>query len=561
MIRRWFGRAFGSASVSVTSMLLVAPLGFLLAVALGPQGAGRVPAVWLWAAASQAVFTVTAFGLPRLLRARHPLTRAACVALGGVLRGLTMSWAFVSLGLVSASPSDTAFRAVHSAVACTLWVGFCGVLLQGGVDFRASYRRLMAQSMTLQRIADSDDVPVELVERWNAIERRVNDTVESARTLLSTPDVMGSDLQAAAEVIASGVNDDLRSETHNLWRSADLEPPRLKWKELLVAILDPWAPPVLLILEVFASLMFLGTLSRSGIGIAALFTVTLTVGIATILLVSRAIARRVAQRQVLVGAVTLVVMPFLLFAMATTLGQGVLNVPEDRAGLAVACVSAALVCWTVLIYQRLANERALLLASLRARLDDQMIRLMAGRRTGVWEAQLGAYVHHSVSSEMTALHLHLRQAADAEADPAQRRRARQSAEQRLLGLQSVSPPWVSRPAGRERIVQVAESWQGIAEVAVELEPEALRRPDQWQLAALVVEEAVAGAVRSGGARHVTVTAKSQGEELIVAIEDDGRGVPADATPGLGTAWLDLNFGSTWSRGATVNGTRLQVSIG
>lgn len=541
-------------------MALVAPLGILLAVGLRPAGANVTLAVWGWALASQVAFTLAAFGLPRLLGVRTPLGRAGCVVLGGALRGAALTGGFDSLGMLSADPLDLVSRTLHSAVACTLWVGFCGVLLQGGVDFRASYRRLMAQSITLQRIADSDDVPVELVERWNAIERRVNDTVESARTLLATPDASGSDLQAAAEAIAAGVNGDLRSETHRLWRSADLEPPRLKWKELLVAILDPWAPPVLLILEVFVSLMFLATLSRSGFLVAALFTVVLAIGIAAILIASRALARQVPKRQVLVGATTLIVMPFMLFAMATTFGQVVFRVSEDRAGLAVACVSAALVCWTVLIYQRLSNERELLLASLRTRLDDQMIHLMAGRRTGMWKAQLGAYVHHSVSSEMTALHLHLRQAADADADPAERLLARQSAEQRMVGLASVSPPWVSSPAGRERIVKVAESWEGIAEVTVELEPETLRRPDQWQLAALVIEEAVAGAVRSGGARHVTVTASSQGEELIVAIEDDGRGVPADATPGLGTAWLDLNFGSTWSRSATRQGTRLQVTI-
>lgn len=562
MIRRWFARAFGPASVSAATMALVAPLGILLAVGMRPAGANFTLGVWGWALASQLAFTLAAFGLPRLLGVRRPLGRAGCVVLGGALRGAVMTLGFDSLEMLAVDPLDLASRTVHSAVACTLWVGFCGVLLQGGADFRASYRRIMAQTVSLQHATEAAELPPELVARWSAIQRTLADTVLQARGLLAAPDVSAHDLRAAADIVAAGVDEGLRSESRRMWKSAELEPPRLRWKELLVAILDPWAPPVLLMLEVFASLMLLGSLSRSGLAIALIFTVMLASGIAIILAVSKALARRLPRRQTLVGAGTLVAMPFLLFAVATSLGQNVLQVSEDRAGLALACVSAALVCWTVLIYQRLSNERELLLASLRARLDDQMMRVMAGHRdSAMWEAQLGAFVHHSVSSEMTALHLHLRQAADADGDPAARLLARQGAEQRLRGLESVSPPWASSPAGRERIVKVAESWEGIAAVTVDLEPETLRRPDQWQLAALVVEEAVAGAVRSGRARHVIVTATSQGEELVVAIEDDGDGVPADATPGLGTAWLDLNFGSTWSRSATRQGTRLQVSIG
>jgi signal transduction histidine kinase len=50
----------------------------------------------------------------------------------------------------------------------------------------------------------------------------------------------------------------------------------------------------------------------------------------------------------------------------------------------------------------------------------------------------------------------------------------------------------------------------------------------------IATEAVANAVRHAGASTCTVTLGLSGDDLLVEISDDGRGVPADAVPGVGS---------------------------
>jgi signal transduction histidine kinase len=50
----------------------------------------------------------------------------------------------------------------------------------------------------------------------------------------------------------------------------------------------------------------------------------------------------------------------------------------------------------------------------------------------------------------------------------------------------------------------------------------------------IATEAVSNAVRHAGASSCTVSLALSGEDLLVQISDDGRGVPADAVPGVGS---------------------------
>jgi two-component sensor histidine kinase len=134
-----------------------------------------------------------------------------------------------------------------------------------------------------------------------------------------------------------------------------------------------------------------------------------------------------------------------------------------------------------------------------------------------------------------------------------------TAHQRLRSLETIAPPWASRSTGREHIAEVALAWQGIADVSFDLAPEGSTRPEQWSLAALVVEEAVAGAVR-GGAHTIEVHASVDGNDLHLSVVDDGRGLPAEVSPGLGTAWLDHYCPGAWSRSNLPQGARLDVRI-
>ena len=49
----------------------------------------------------------------------------------------------------------------------------------------------------------------------------------------------------------------------------------------------------------------------------------------------------------------------------------------------------------------------------------------------------------------------------------------------------------------------------------------------------IAVEAITNTLRHGGARHLTVTLSSDRDQLVLEVEDDGRGLPSDLMPGVG----------------------------
>lgn len=114
--------------------------------------------------------------------------------------------------------------------------------------------------------------------------------------------------------------------------------------------------------------------------------------------------------------------------------------------------------------------------------------------------------------------------------------------------------------GRVRLAQIAEDWSGIAVVELTLPSGDFGTAGQWQSAALIADEAVGNAVRSGGADQIRVQVEVSESALVLVVTDNGGGVSASAKAGLGSAWLDVNAPGRWSRESTPAGTKLTVEV-
>jgi anti-sigma regulatory factor (Ser/Thr protein kinase) len=108
------------------------------------------------------------------------------------------------------------------------------------------------------------------------------------------------------------------------------------------------------------------------------------------------------------------------------------------------------------------------------------------------------------------------------------------------------------------ITDVVQAWDGIATIRAELTAEGSDR--QWRRAGQVVEEGVANAIRSGGARSIMIEVASDGDALVGRIVDDGTGLADGHTQGLGTLWLDQVVPGAWLRSSGAQGTELVVRI-
>ncbi len=100
-----------------------------------------------------------------------------------------------------------------------------------------------------------------------------------------------------------------------------------------------------------------------------------------------------------------------------------------------------------------------------------------------------------------------------------------------------------------------------------LEAEAHRRPPEDPLslgAYRIVEQALLNAAAHGGATQVSVAAHHDGDDLVMTIHDDGRGVGQDpVTPGAGFAIIDAwaaAIDGTWAVDGSPTGTDVTVRL-
>lgn len=132
-------------------------------------------------------------------------------------------------------------------------------------------------------------------------------------------------------------------------------------------------------------------------------------------------------------------------------------------------------------------------------------------------------------------------------------------------------PWALEGDGEsertlaEEVDDKVALWQGLAVISVDIAPGLLSLTGPaTQAIAEIVEEGMCNAIRHGGARNITVSARPTRQEgscaAHVDVMDDGCG-PADGTPGLGSAYLDETCAGKWSRQAgDGGGCRLQAWV-
>ncbi len=101
------------------------------------------------------------------------------------------------------------------------------------------------------------------------------------------------------------------------------------------------------------------------------------------------------------------------------------------------------------------------------------------------------------------------------------------------------------------------------EIVVE-EVDALLPEDAWIGVYRVLQEALGNVVRHAEATSAIVALRREGDALVLRVEDDGRGIPPDAEPGLGTASLRerarLLGGALTITSSPEEGTRLILRV-
>ena len=530
----------------------------------GPQGMARIS--WEWALvvlASQATFA----GILVLVRRAVPLPGPAAVfaalALGGALRGVVLALGAGSVWAVGVSVTDLAARAVNSTVVSVIGVALIGATLRWRSEFRDQYRLLRERAILLGTAAqEGDEVEPSVLEAWTSMKKDLDVTLKEASRRLEAG-ASPQDLEAAAALLVEAIDVNLRPSARAMWQETVPEENPIRLVPLLVDTIAQWRLPLRTILAFFLVVVGLGSVIRSGIVNGGEYTVRYLVITGLILWASTSLARLMPRRAPLIALLTLVLLPPLILLGDNWIGSRLLGLPVDPAGQIVVALQTPVTTVFIAMAIEAVRARDEVLSALQARINAEVALLLQQKGRSRRDAQrLSLFVHHSVQSELSAIAMRASEAALGH-DVATMDTFSHEARERIGYLESLdahSAPWMQPARGRERIDVVVQAWTGLLRIDLALPEESACSADQWELAARVVEEALANAARHSGATHLVITGDRQASTLLLEVTDNGRREADSSVPGLGTWWLDRIAPGEWSLEHEDQGSTLTVRI-
>lgn len=562
----WFLRSvFTSAALSNVALLVWAPFPIVSTISLMPNGvAASDPRGWLLAFGVQGLFTaivVLGRSVTQHRVTTHPrMVVITVIVTAGACRGGALLLGSALIAGTSAAPIEVVLRAVNSAVIALFALGLIGVAVQFTRDYRHDYVALRDRSLRLQREAQAPTQSLSdaTIASWIGVRNSLQSAAQTVRSELVGTDVSPRSLNAAADVIAEALTTQVRPISHGLWAATSDAAPRLRAHLVAWDALRPWRPPVATIAALTIIVTAISAINRVGLIPGLVATALISTAVVLMLATTSVIGRRFPSSRIIGLAALVLTLPFVL-TIAVFVSNEVLGTKPDLAGSIVLGLAITVGIGGTVFIRRVTAERDILLDSLQVRIDAQALDILSQRADGgTWGRSLGTFVHHSVQSELTALRMQLVEAATTD-DDAHRTATRNDALARFDRLLTLQPPWVQQRSGRDVVTEVATAWAGIA--AVEVAMTEAGTDEQWVIVGQLVEESVANAVRSGGARHVRVDIRENDDaSLHVSIEDDGHGGADPIKPGLGTWWLDHIAPNQWERRRLATGTSLTVRV-
>ena len=535
---RWRGSVLDPYCIGRNAFLVVCIPSVLGTVALLPEGISLSRGFAVWLAAS--IVSTGLLGLVLLasarLRSRVTITRSlmpvavlVTMVLAGAARGVGV---VVILNLADIpDASGAAGRIVGSAVIFTVWLALIGGILSSVASYRAARQALLDEIVMRE-------LQMRLVNESRAADQRetaaarMADTNEMVREILESAEVGQPDEYSRISLLLHrAIDERIRPLVHEMWfePSPEFEAPQSHTGFLRRAYLTPipliWAMSLYAVIETAGACLALG----------------LRLGVQAALIESAAFAL------VIVGERILRPRPGFLARTFTFLLLLVL--PLTAAWVALHDQTQGLVPWFILVgFVLTAPILALACCTARAVFDksgpslqelqqllerDEWTEQLETLERRAAENSLASVIHNTVQSRLLAAALQLETAAMTN-DQGRAEGALLDARIALDSAQ-LSEAEVAT-AAESRLQSIADAWQGIIEVGVELDDGVLSGPNT-RMALDVIEECVANAARHSSASVVDVSLRSTAGGLEVHVRDNGTPFTTSSAPGMGSDWM------------------------
>lgn len=567
-LRTFIASALSPFSLSNQALIAASIIGGISTFVLVPGLGGYQGHAALWGllvVVSQSAFALTLVAARTWAHLPTPQHVLIALVTAGTIRGLIIQYGINAIDFASQSANAYLIRAINSSLVSVIGLGLIGASLYWLDDYRRQYQVLAARSIALARSAmSSAPVSDAALSKWQELKTTLDRSLEAAaETLANTPNAQT--LRRAAQEILTAVDLHLRPSTKQLWPESKITVAPLRLRALFKVTIADWKFPMGRILLFFAVVVGIGSLVRSGWLYGSAYTARYLALTAALLWLSKVLVFHYPRLSKQIALGTLASMPVALFAGDVFLGRQILQLPADDLAQLIVDIQTP---FTVLLFALTADaidDRQRVLSELRSQVEKATdSQLLEGEMATADLQQLGLFLHHSVQSELVATAMQLHEAG-LTSDPQTMEAARSQALSRISQLQMLdeaTPPWLRTISSYARIDSIASAWNGIARISIELPAETAVRDDQWLIAAQVIEEGIANAIRHGDATRIDVKGNLDHGRLVLTLTDNGtQGVDSThASSGLGLHWLESVAPGDWSFVRSAETSQLVVGI-
>lgn len=546
-------RICGRSAVTWATLIVVTPIALMSNVGrleLTPSQRLSLSLVGLFA-------SILLIGTARsVLRLRSPSTISPLWLILGIYALLGLGRAAVphiaaALGLTPTQPWSTgaAIQGVCTAIVLFSMIAYAveGLREQGDI-----VARLASQSTQLEQFrATADD---QLRQTREAVLAATNvrirpaiahvlvgireaiDQSLPAKHLHEVADLLRTDLQTAVQLLGRNLTT-APAQQHAAASTDNSDPPRLTYSDVIRSWTtgDPFVP---WLNAAILGLLYLPISFQSAGATGALLAVGLGLAVYLILVISQQLMRHQTRLRftgwlaavLLTGAIAGAFNAFTLQHHGITATQALLN----TIALQLWC-SAVIATAKAAQMQLHRTTRALEVANTEYRhATDGMQRAQSAIRRRV-----GSMLHGDIQGRLVANALRLDLAAD-QTDKDERRRAAQDTlrdiEKLELQLETITTPVEDSVTLDESLNRIADQWQGLVEVRVNLRPHTANLAQATRIAITeIVREGVNNAAEHGGASIVTVDVNIGTEHVDISVKDNGRKqatLPSDSLASL-----------------------------
>ena len=463
------------------------------------------------------------------------------VILMGIARGSVIGLIAPLMGLEDELSAPV--RILNSALAVFYWMQAGAIIMQYGFTFREKVKEFLTEILEKGII----DLPQkakkstsELVSIIGALQEKIVNTVGHSPSR--------SEIHQASADIDSLINEHIRPLSQARWKDGDLLWIKASFFAVMRRTLTNQRIPAIPVIVLTFPFSFIVQISRIGFWATVLVQGTWTF---LVVLLDRLLIPKMKSDQgywkmnlFFLACLITFIYPITFFTQYVTPFDSPTSMSSMIQGYVISAVSQIALFIIGAMLFNIQSDQGFAFQFLSDIIKKgELENLLKQTQSGSVDSQFAQYVHAEVQSQLLACKLLLLKAAESDFALFPPDVTAQIVER----MEKIKQPY-HRPAAKvtsKRLPEIAQSWQGLAEIEYELIPEFSEFHSQSEITSQLIEEAVVNAIRHGKASKISIKAISAGSSISVFVRDNGSLQMTKTGNGLGTILLNT-FTESWS---------------